>query len=267
MRERSILADLLLSCGAAVLAGGTMLVLTGQTLAGMEPRWAAESVAGALTAIVWMVAGLYVAKSHHVAVGAVLYCLGVAAAWVLARGVVHSTSAYYGLFQFSLACLGGAGAWLLVRRRARLRSELGVAIIVPLAFVLLGLSSALLHAPLGVTRRVSTGASAAWSLPVVRESSSGSVAWYVWSPANADLAPAADSTIYIELDPGSGSVQLRVTESRDASDMTRACTAFREQIVSVLNAEIAGGAIPGFMKGVPIRYRACEKGRVWLARG
>lgn len=259
--------NLLLSCVAGCVAGIATVLVTGPVLAGVEPFWIAEGLTALAAGVAWMTAGLRVAKTDQTMVGPILFCLGAGAAWLLTRGIVHGTSAYYGLFPFGLACLGAGCAWLLQRRHNASKRGRTLAVVLPLTVLVIVFSNALLRAPLGVTRRVITADSTTRVLPVVAMEADISDGWYVWSQNNVELVESADSTVYIELDPGSGRGRLRIAETREAQQVRFACAAFHAQVAALVQSEIRNGSIPSFITALPVRHPTCKTGRVWVARG
>jgi len=95
---------------------------------------------------------------------------------------------------------------------------------------------------LSITRLVIAGDSRA-PFPVVGRGAAGIDSWYLWTAGELKLS--RDSTVVIELDPGSGrGGRYRVSPARDAHHVDAACSAFRDRTGSAVESEIQTGLDP-----------------------
>lgn len=269
--RQSLLVAVLRGVAVAVAAGFAVIMVVGSTASRIEPAWLGESAEAGLVAAVWMIAGLRAARAHRFVPGIVIYTFGTVAAWFLARGIVHSTSVYYGLVPIAAACAGGTIAWLAMLRGSgmrpapAMRHQHAIALAYAIALPFLVLAAILWNAPLGHLRGVTAPGSEAMRLPLHMADPRGD-AWYVWSPEDVDLATIGGSPVYIETDPGSGSSAFAVVPVSSRDDIVRACASFRADIASVVAHDIARGDVPALVTRMPTRYPSCERGRVWIAR-
>lgn len=265
VHRQSLLAAVLLGVAVAVAAGFAVIMVTGSIASRIEPAWLGESAEAALVAAAWMVAGLRAARPHRLVPGIAIYTFGTVAAWFLARGIVHSTSVYYGLVPIAAACVGGTIAWLAMLRGPAMRRRNAIALAYAIALPFLVLAAILWNAPLGHLRRVAAPGSETMRLPLHPADPRGD-AWYVWSPGDVDLATFRGSPVYIETDPGSGSSAFAVVQVYSRDDIARACAAFRADMASAVARDISHGNVPAIVTRIPTHDPGCERGRVWLAR-
>jgi hypothetical protein len=249
---------LLLSCAAAFAAGFAIIVASGP-LARIEPAWMGEALEAVIVAVAWMLVGLAVAGRRAAGIAPILFLFGAAAAWMLARGIVHTASPYYGLFSFGIACVGAAIVWAVHRRRERARSTRAIVVFLPLMVVAAVFLNTLLRAPIGIRRVVGDVSGRAMQVAPTERGV------YIWSKSNMVLPFRPDGIVLIELDPGSGPSTYRATEIVDAQQVHSACAALRAAPDRLIGYEVDAGHTPGFMRLLPIRYRSCETGRIWLA--
>jgi hypothetical protein len=253
-----------IACATAGLVGFVAIVAT-SPFSLLEPFWLAEAIASCFVASVWMIAGLLVAKDRAVIAGPILFLLGAAAAWMLARGIVHSVSPYYGLFSFAMACVAAMCAWLLrVRHSSRVTRITALAL--PILVLMGGFGVALWNAPLAVTRRAQLADASFVRLPVVWDGIDGGRSLFAWN--QRPLQIGSGSTVRIELDVGSGFGTYRLEEVRDLSGKSAVCAAFRERSRDVIRSDVSGGNVPAFITRLPVRYPNCDSGTVWrIERG
>lgn len=265
VHRQSLLVAVLRGVAVAVAAGFAVIMVAGFIASRIEPAWLGESAEAALVAAVWMIAGLRAARPHRLVPGIAIYTFGTVAAWFLARGIVHSTSVYYGLVPIAAACAGGTIAWLAMQRGAVMRHQNAIALAYAIVLPFLVLAAILWNAPLGHLRRVTATGSEAMRLPLHLADPRGD-AWYVWSPEGVDLATTGGSLVYIETDPGSGSSPFAVVPLYGRDAIAHACAAFRADIASAVARDITRGNVPAVATRIPARYPSCEPGRVWIAR-
>jgi hypothetical protein len=265
VHRQSLLAAVLRGVAVAIAAGFVVIMVTGFIASRIEPAWLGESAEAALVAAVWMIAGLRAASPYRLVPGIAIYTFGTVAAWLLARGIVHSTSVYYGLVPIAAACVGGTIAWLAMLRGSAMRRQNAIALAYAIVLPLLVLAAILWNAPLGHLRRVTAPGSEAMRLPLHLADPRGD-AWYVWSPEDVDLATTGGSPVYIETDPGSGSSAFAVVPVYSRDDIARACAAFRADIASAVARDITRGNFPAIVTRIPTHHPSCERGRVWIAR-
>jgi len=261
-RVSLFLARLLLSCAAAFAAGFAIIVASAP-LARIEPAWMGEALEAAIVAVAWTLAGLAVAGRHASRIAPTIFLLGAAMAWMLARGIVHTVSPYYGLLSFATACAAAAAIWSVHGRRERSRSLRAIPVLLPITVVVIFFLNALLRAPIGIDGAVGDD-SVKVQLPVAPIGAE-TQRLYVWSKRSAALPARPDGIVPIELDGDSGPSYYRVTEIVDSTRIRSACDALRAVPASLVDTEIHAGRTPAVMRILPIRYRECESGRIWLA--
>ncbi|MGH7460641.1 MAG: hypothetical protein ACREMA_06385, partial [Longimicrobiales bacterium] len=222
------LARIPLGLAAAGTAWFTVILLT-SGLAGNEPFWIGEAAASAVSAAVWMAAGLAVARRTRAA-APIIFLFGAALAWFLSRGIVHSVSPYYGLFSFSVACCAGGLVWSVGlsppgRLYARL-AAIAVSLVTPVTVVAVTLATP----DLGVTRVLSDATSQSKRVSMLVVEHGREHTMYLWLPAGKTIVPGArDSTVALEPDPGSGPGRYRVIPLRNEAEIADLCKRFRVQ--------------------------------------
>lgn len=247
---------------AAFVAGIAIVLITGPLMR-LDRQWIAESVISSLAAAAWMFAGITVAGRDGPKVAPVLLCVGSAVAWYFARGIVHSHSAYYGLFPFGTACVSAMTAWAIAVRHEP-KTWRASAIVIPMIVLGGGWSVALANPQTGFETPVTASDLVIRELPVALASGARSEV-YIWSSPSVNLMARSDS-IRIEIDRGSGSAPFRVVELRDANAVRQACAAFAAGARDVAKQEIEDGPTPAFITRLPIRWSHCPRQRLWIAR-
>lgn len=220
-------------------------------LTGGLALWLAESIESFLAAAVWMLVGLKLSSRSNASATA-LFLAGTAAAWFLSRGIVHSTSPYYGLTSLASAVVGGAVVWIGAGDGWRARI---ISLAVP--GVTLGLIALVMLARpnLGVTRTLSqaNGENREVHITYLDDSI------YAWA-ANP---LRAEGTVRVELDPGSGAGTFRLQEIVDPVTRSSVCARFIADTRSLVASEVDGGHIPGFVTRIGFRIAECRTGHVW----
>ncbi len=245
--------------GAALAA--FVVILIASPLASVQPSWASEAFTGFVSAAVWMIAGMLVAP-RHVVITATLFLVGMACAWFVSRGVVHSVSPYYGLVSIAAACAGGALAWASVNRTMGRRIPI-LASALPLGALIAGAGVTLATPAVAVKRPLWNGdrdPTHVHLLVTVRETAS---ALYFWTETSATIDPS--ESIRVETDPGYGAGEYRLTQVRAAGEIDALCSEFREYTRAMIDSEIARGVIPRFMERIPYNSGRCEQGSMWHA--
>lgn len=245
---RFVLA-LVAACVASIVAA-----LVVMQLAPTLPFWLAESVASAVAAMAWILVVAHIAPGHVIG-SAVSFLLGTAAAWFFNRGLVHSTSPYYGLAPVLTAIIAAASTWWLICQSRRERT---IVLAVALSTLLLATGVALGTPAFGVTRQLSDARDESRSVHVqfVRDTA------YLWTAATLD--PTAP--VHVELDPGSGAGRFRLLPVPAGAKNRLICDEFHARIDSLVSDEVAGGHIPHFMTIVPFRFASCDDGQIWELR-
>ncbi len=238
---------------AAVAASLTVLLIIVASLGPRQSEWRVEAIGGLFAAAAWMAVGLKIAPRSSF-VHAVLFLLGVGTAWVLCRHIVHSTSPYYGLTPVLLACVSSSVVWCAMARDRRARM---LSLAIP-GLALCGATLGALAWPtLGVTRSVTNAVGRAFTVHIAV----GQTPLYVWSTTAVDV----DSVVRIEMDPGSGPSEYRLSRVT-GTNVQQGCDAFRESSRALVRGEVANGAIPRAITWLPIRLSRCEQGYLYATR-
>jgi len=238
----------------AALVASIMTGLLLLQLAPILPYWLTEALACAGAAAVWMLVASHIAPSPFG--GSVLsFAVGTAVAWFFTRGLVHSTSPYYGLVALLAAILAAAATWLVICRNRR---EQTIALTVAVLALLLATGGALATPVLGVVRTFTDdrGGSRSVHIHSVRDTT------YLWTEAVLDPS----SPVHVELDPGSGAGRYRLLPVPAGANRRLICDGFRARTDSLVSSEVALGHTPRFVTALPFRMAACEVGHMWALR-
>lgn len=246
-------SDSLALVGALAVASmasiGTALVVIQVTQG--QPFWFAEATAAGIAAAVWMAVGLRIAPRSPLTAG-LLFFSGTGVAWFFCRGMVHSTSPYYGLTSLGAAMAGGALVWTAMVHGLRDRMT-GMAI--PAFTMLLIAVSVLTQPALGVTRNLSTLDGQSRSVHVTHV---GGVT-YLWTTGNLSVS----GRVRVELNPGSGAGEYQLQHVVDTATRARVCDALSSKMRQTVASELAGGHIPAFVTRLPLRSANCADGQIW----
>ena len=244
---------------AASAIGGLCVIMITSPLAAIDSSWIGEALTGFVAAAVWMAVGMRIAPPHA-AVSAALFLVGMACAWFLSRGVVHSVSPYYGLVSVASACAGGALAWAIMDRMRRHATPV-LAIAFPAVALVVGAAIILATPALAVTRPLWNGDREPIRVHMITVDRGGNHAVYLWTMTPASIAPS--EPVRVELDPGSGAGSYRLVPVRGAAEIEQLCDGFRRKTREMIDGEVDGGSVPRFVTRIPFKLARCEEGALW----
>jgi hypothetical protein len=234
---------------APVASIGTALVILQVTRG--RPFWLAQAIAAAIAAAVWMAVGVRIAPRSPLIAGVLFFC-GTGVAWFFCRGMVHSTSAYYGLTSLGAAIAGGALVWIVMAEGLRDRLAAGA---IPAVTMLVIAGNALTQPGLGVTRTLVSLDGQSRSVQVTHVGDST----YLWTAEHLNVT----GKVSVEMDPGSGAGEFQLQPVGGTATRARVCDEMSSMAQRTVASELAAGHIPPFVTKLPLRSANCADGHIW----